>query len=44
MEEQLILPDFPATAQGQYDFLEEIKEFQLINITEIMDFVIGEEK
>ena len=26
LEEQLILPDFPATAQGQYDFLEEIKQ------------------
>ena len=25
LEEQLILPDFPATAQGQNDFIEEIK-------------------
>ena len=28
-EEQLILPDFPATAQGQYDFMEEIKRISI---------------
>ena len=29
LEEQLILPDFPATAQGQYDFLEQIKRITI---------------